>query len=430
MAEEAPPLSVLGEAVRRRWYLVALVALAAAIGVYAYTLLLDDYYDSETVLAFAPRPDVNASSDIVRVVLPKYATFVTSKRTVRRVASSLGEDASELDHGTTASIAADSGNLSITVRLPQPRRASRAANALANATLKYAKDDPLVDASVPAAAVPESSPSGPPRSLYLAAGLVLGLVLGGAAALLVERNRPRLRTPTEMNRLTGHRVIGEIPPLRILRARPAFAIRDPDAGSAARTLRTNVLRLLRDNPARKIVVTSSGTGEGKTTVASLLAAALARIDTRVLLIDGDLRRPRVLADFRLQTKGGFLRVLRGAGTLEEEVRGSGIIGLSVLPTLEDANAGDVLTTRAQPVIDEAARHYDMVIIDAPPLLGGDDAITLATAADAVILVVSTETPTPVVGEATSTLDALGVRVLGVVASKMKHRHEAAFYGYR
>jgi capsular exopolysaccharide synthesis family protein len=430
MAEEAPPLSVLGDAIRRRWYLVVLVALAAAIGVYAYAALLDDYYDSETVLAFAPRPDVNASSDIVRVVLPKYATFVTSERTIRRVARERGESASELDSATTATIAADSGNLSITVRLPQPGRAARAANALANATLDYAQDDPLVDASVPAPALPESGPSGPPRSLYLAAGLILGLVLGAMAAFLVERNRPRLRTPTEMNRLTGHRVIGEIPPLRILRARPAFAIRDPDAGSAARTLRTNVLRLLRDKPARKIVVTSSGTGEGKTTVASLLAAALARIDTRVLLIDGDLRRPRILADFRLQTKGGFLRVLRGAGTLEEEVRGSGIIGLSVLPTLEDANAGDVLTTRAQAVIDEAARHFDMVIIDAPPLLGGDDAITLASAADAVILVVSTETSTPVVGEATSTLDALGVRVLGVVASKMKHRHEAAFYGYR
>ena len=430
MADEAAPLTVLSDAVLRRWYVVLLVALATAAGVFTYTALLDDYYDSETVLAFAPRPDVTASSDIVRVVLPKYASYTTSTRTLRQVADQIGESADELDGATTAAIAADSGNLSITVRLPDPERAARAANALADANLAFAEEDQLVDAVVAAPAVPEDTPSGPPRNLYLAAGVIIGLVLGAVAAFLIERNRPRLRTPTEMNRVTGHRVIGEIPPLRVLRARPAFAVRDPDAGSAARTLRTNVLRLLRDKPARKIVVTSSGAGEGKTTVASLLAAALARIDTTVLLIDGDLRRPRILADFRLQTKGGFLRVLRGAGTLEEEVRGSGIIGLSVLPTLEDAQAGDVLTTRAEAVLEEAAQRYDMVIIDAPPLLGSDDAITLAAAADAVLLVVSTETPTPVVGEATSTLDAIGVRVLGVVASKMKGRHESAFYGYR
>jgi receptor protein-tyrosine kinase len=430
MAEEGAPLTVLSDAVLRRWYLVLLVAAATAIGVYAYTSLLDDYYDSETVLAFAPKPDVNASSDTVRVVIPRYAAFTTAKRTIREVAAELGEDPDELEGAITAAIAPDSGNLSITVRLPQPRRASRAANALADANLEFAQDDQLLEAIVAAPALPDDAPSGPPRNLYLAAGVLIGLVLGAVAAFLVERNRPRLRTPTEINRVTGHRVIGEIPPLRVLRARPAFAIRDPDAGSAARTMRTNVLRLLRDKPAKVIAVTSSGQGEGKTTVSSLLAAALARIDTTVLLIDGDLRRPRILADFRLQTNGGFLRVLRGAGTLEEEVRGSGIIGLSVLPTIEDPQSGDLLTTRAQSVVDEAARHYDMVIIDSPPILGGDDAITLASAADAVLLVVSTETPTPVVGEATSTLDALGVRVLGVVASKMKHRHESAFYGYR
>jgi capsular exopolysaccharide synthesis family protein len=168
-----------------------------------------------------------------------------------------------------------------------------------------------------------------------------------------------------------------------------------------------------------VVVTSSEPGEGKTTVASNFATAVARLEADVLLIDGDLRRPSVARVFNISAEKGLSEVLRDKVSLDDAVRPGPVHGLNLLPTAVDHDAGDLLARKFADVLRQARARFDVVVIDAPPLLGGDDARTLATMCDGVLLVVAAETSATSVTESAAALDTLGVRVLGVVANKLR-----------
>ena len=102
--------------------------------------------------------------------------------------------------------------------------------------------------------------------------------------------------------------------------------------------------------------------------------------------------------------------------------------LGVLPTSVDPDAGDLLARRFADVLMEARERFDVIVVDAPPLLGGDDARTLATLCDGVLMVVGSETLATSVSEAASALDALGVRVLGAVANRARDPKGFGAYG--
>lgn len=412
----------------RRWKVAALVALAVVVGTTAYAGSLPDEYTASTVVAFAPKPTGNAGADTVRVVLPRYVAYVTSRATVNRVAPSVGERPGVLSRAVAASVAVDSANLTISVTLPTGRRAADAANALAADTLDFADTDLLLDAVVVAQALPPTFPSGPPRRLYQAAGMVVGLLLGAAAALLLERGRPRVRSWRDVALLTGYPVVGRIPPSRVLKGAPADAMLDPAVGAAVRTLRTNLERASRERPVHVLVVTSSLAGEGKTTVAGSLAVSLARLDAHVLLLDADLRRPGVLRLFPGPDRPGLAEILNGDADFESTVRPGPVANLFVLPTAADPDAGDLLARRLSDVLAKARERFDVVVVDAPPLLGADDARTIATLCDGVLLVVDVDTRAESVTEAAAALDSLGVRVLGAVANRTRDARALGNYG--
>lgn len=421
-------LPVLFQDLLRRWKVATLVAFAVVAGTTAYAASLPNEYTSSVVVSFAPKPDANVGADTVRVVLPRYLAYVTSRSTVNRVAPTVGERSGVLVDAVDASVAPDSANLTIGVTLPSARRAADAANALAADTLDFADADRLLDAVIVAQALPSSFPSGPPRRLYQAAGLLLGLLLGAAAALVLERGRPRVRTWRDVALVTGYPVVGRIPPARSLRGSPVEALADPAVGAAVRTLRTNLERISRERPVHVLVVTSSLPGEGKTTLAGALAVALARLDARVLLLDADLRRPGVLRLFPGAARPGLADVLNDKADLEGTIRRSPIANLQLLPTAPDPDAGDLLARHFADVLRKARERFDVIVVDAPPLLGGDDARTLATLCDGALLVVATDTLAESVGEAVAALDALGVRVLGAVANRARNPRGLGTYG--
>ncbi|HEX2039068.1 MAG TPA: CpsD/CapB family tyrosine-protein kinase [Acidimicrobiales bacterium] len=427
MADATTILPVLLRDLLRRWRVVTVIAAGVVIGVTLYAEGLPDEYDGTTIVAFSPRPGTGAGADIVRVDVPKYVEYVTARETVDAVASTLGERAGVLRRAVDASVAPDSGNLFITVRLGSPTRAANAANALATQTLTFAASDPLLGAVQVARALPESSPSGPPRRLYQAAGLLVGLLLGGAVALLLERGRPRIRTWQDVAIVTGYPVVGRIPPARVLRGAPADALADPAVGAAVRTLRTNLERVSRERPVHVLVITSPLPGEGKTTVAGALAVALARLDARILLVDADLRRPGAARLFPGPVRPGVAELLHGEADLDDAVRPGPVNNLSVLPTAADTDAGDLLARRFADVLRRARDRFDVIVVDAPPLLGADDARTLATLCDGVLLVVATDSLVGSVGEAAAALDALGVHVVGAVANRARDRGRFGSY---
>jgi capsular exopolysaccharide synthesis family protein len=228
--------------------------------------------------------------------------------------------------------------------------------------------------------------------------------------------------------LTGYPVVGRIPPTRALRGAPVEALDDPAVGAAVRTLRTNLERSSRERPVHVLVVTSSLPGEGQTTVAGALAVALARLEAHVLLIDADLRRPGVARLFPGSTRPGLADVLHEDADLESSIRPGPVPNLSILATVADPDAGDLLARRFVDVLRKAREQFDVIVVDAPPLLGGDDSRTLATLCDGTLLVVAADTLAESVGEAAGALDALGVRVLGAVANRAREPKGFGAYG--
>jgi capsular exopolysaccharide synthesis family protein len=425
--------AVLLQDLLRRWKVAVLVAAAVTGGAAIYAESLPNQYEGRTILAFAPRRPADGSAvgigaDTVRVVLPKYVAYVTSRATVDRVAGSIGEDAPSLRGAVDATITADSGNITITVELPGPRRAASAANALATETLRFNDTDVLLQGIIVAPALPPQAPSGPPRTLIELAALTVGLLLGAVVAFLLERGRPRVRTWRDVGVITGYPVVGRVPPARALRTSPADALSDPRVGAAIRTLRTSLERLSRDQPVHVLAVTSSVPNEGKTTVASNLAVALGRLDAEVLLLDADLRRPGVSRLFGLREERGLHTVLRGEGELADCLYKPPLPGLHILPTQADTEAGDLLARNFVDVLRSARERFDVVVVDAPPILGGDDARTIATLCDGVLMVVGADTLANLVEEAAAALDALGVRVLGAVANRARDPKGFGAYG--
>ena len=426
---ESSTLPLLVRDIRRRWKIALAVTVALVAGVVAYAQSLPNEYRSTVTVAFSPKPGSSFGGDTLRVVLPKYVAFVTAPATTRRVAAAEHVTSAKLSSALSASIGTDSGNLEINVRTDDPNEAARLVNAMASEVTDFAAADPLLDAVVVAPALADNAPVGPPRKLLAAAGVVVGALLGCAIAFLLERGRPRIRTWKDINVITGYPVVGRVPQSRTFKSAPIEALADPEVGAAVRTLRTNLERLSRERPVHVLVVTSSLAGEGKTTVAASLAVTLARLEADVLLVDGDLRRPSVASTFGLgSVEGGLSDLLRGKVTLHQAVRPSSMRRLSLLPTAPDSDAGDLLARRFTEVVNEARARFDVIVVDAPPLLGGDDARTLATMCDGVLFVVSSETLTASVSEAAHALEGLGVRVLGAVGNKVRHGADGGVYG--
>jgi capsular exopolysaccharide synthesis family protein len=202
--------------------------------------------------------------------------------------------------------------------------------------------------------------------------------------------------------------------------RPTEAFADAKIGPAVRTLRTNFLAPVDNDPVKVVAVSSPMTAEGKTTVAALFAESLASLGTRVLLVDADLRNPSIAKTYLPgslpETSRGTSEVLRDEAELGDFVRPAWAEGLSLLATSPDAEVGDLLARGFERLVDDARRAYDFVIVDTPPLLATDEARTVAAAVDAVLLVVRVGSLDDSVRKAVEALRTLQVRVVGIVAN--------------
>ena len=406
------------DALRRRWLVALLVAVPLAAGVVIYAQMLGDRYQAEAVVAFSPRPEVNIGGDTIRIVLPQYVAAVTSAHTVREVADRIGLNAHTLGAGLDASIEADTTNLVIRVEQSNPQRAAEAAGALADTVTASAESDKLLTAAVVSPAIAPRAPSGPRRKLIDAIGVLLALLFGALAAVLAERGRPRIRHVEDIVKLTSQPVVGRIPRSRTARD-PVAALNDPAFGTGVRNLRLYLDAELRSQPLQTLAVTSPGVGDGKTTISIALAAAVARLDAKVLLVDADLRRPRVASALNLPVERTLGDVLTGRLRLMECVQEGVVPGLSVVTGDVVEDAGDLLARGFADVMGEARQHFDVVVVDCPPLLGNEDATTVTSLVNGCLVVVSTGSAAKAVHQANLVLEALPVRVLGFVLNRSR-----------
>lgn len=421
MAAETTGLADLWDSLRRRQGLALLVAVPLFLGLAAYTESLPNRYDGKTVVAFSPNAQGGSivPADVLRLIIPKYVAFLTAPSTSQAVAGRLGERPEVLSAALTASTSPDTANLTIVVRLGNPQRAAAAANAFADEALTLSRADAQLRAEVVAPALPPTVPASPPRTLLLLGGGVLAAMVGVTAAVVADRSRPRVTDALTLALATGHGTVGRVPVSRALRKlSPLAVLNDAAVGTAVRAMRTQLEQQSRSLPVKIVAVTSPSPGDGKTTVACLLAGALARVDANVLLMDADMRRPQLAQTLQLDpNRPGLADVLEERAPLADAVNATGVPGLSAVVTDRRDHPGDLIARRLSAVLAEAGRTFDVVVVDCPPILATDDARTLALMADGTLLVVSTGSELARASEAAGALESLGVRMLGGVLNR-------------
>jgi capsular exopolysaccharide synthesis family protein len=262
-------------------------------------------------------------------------------------------------------------------------------------------------------------------------GLLLGLVLGVGFALLLEKLDDTLKTPDDIERQLRLPVLGLVPNVPQDEFADALAAPRSSLAEAYRSLRTSLQYASESGMPRVLVVTSSAAGEGKSTTSMVLALQAAQAGQKVLLVDADLRKPSLHMRFGLENSQGLSTVLSGNANADDILQ-SPAEGLALItsgPT--PANPADLLASnRFRDFVEQAATHYDLVIIDCPPLLGLADVPSIVGLAEGVLMVVGAGATR--LGTARASLKRLfGARanVLGAVLVKFDAGSVAYGYGY-
>jgi capsular exopolysaccharide synthesis family protein len=283
-------------------------------------------------------------------------------------------------------------------------------------------------------------PSAPDYSRFtkLAGAGGIGAFLFAVLAFSFNEFRSRkICSSDEVSRGLGLPLLGTVPAL------PAKA-RNPVAGQKADafwqsqmmesidTIRTLLMHNARSNNTRVVMVTSAFAGEGKTSLASQLAASLARAWKKTLLIDGDLRSPALHRLFEVPQEPGLSEVLRGELSASEAVRSTPLSRLWVLSAGQwDSHAVQALAQdNVRTILEELKQHYDFIILDSSPVLPVADALLLGQNVDGVLLTVMRDlSRTPALYAAEQRLQGLGIKTLGAVMIGAKNDLGPVSYKY-
>ncbi|KAA5543831.1 polysaccharide biosynthesis tyrosine autokinase [Roseiconus nitratireducens] len=275
---------------------------------------------------------------------------------------------------------------------------------------------------------------------------MLGLGASGLLALLFEASAKMFRSAEEIQRELRLPVLTHIPldegPVRPAAGTvaPEIAELDPQlsvvhrpyspASEAVRAVRTAMLFDHRQYDSRVFQVTSPLPGDGKSTLAANVGCSIAQSGKKTLLLDLDLRSPRMSLRFNLESGKGLTNVLNGEMDVTEAIHTTPIENLDILPCGPlPANPAEALTlAELGEVLAWARKHYDFVIVDTPPLLMVSDPAVVTSYVDAAMLVLRIRRRCkPNAKEAVAMLRSAGARVMGVVVNKMDEISGGASY---
>ena len=492
--------------VRRHIVLIVVLALALGGAAYAYSASKTPIYESTAQLLYVPQLNVQdplsqsfTDPTTQELQMQSAVTLITGPQLDQGVRTKIGASAVP-DYSVSAAITTSDANstspvdngVAVTVDSPDPKWAAKLANAYAEAFVVYSQQQEVISIAKAEKAINaqlnqltisgqkdsqdylllkeslnslgilsstatgnfevadpagvSSVPISPKPKRSAAIGIVLGLILGIGFSFLREKLDTRLHDHREVSEILNMPVIGRVPkvPEQALAKGSLVVINDTDAraAEAIRVVRTNLQFASLGEANQVLMVMSAQKGEGKSTLTANLAASLALAGKKVLLIDADLRRPRVHSIFGVRNALGLSSVIAGFCTLDEalqtcELEGPKVVTVrggngkgpqpasqSALPPLTvltsgpiPPNPGEMVASRKLVTIirELADRGFDYVFVDSPAFLAVGDAAALAAVADAIFLLVNLKvTNRPTLEEARDFLAPLPPTKLGVV----------------
>lgn len=433
-------------ALRRFWKSVLVCTLAGLAAAFGASWLTQPQYETRTTFFVATQSSAGSSAlqadEFAQRRINSYVGVINSERLAQIVIDDTGVPmtTAEVSATISASVDPDTVLMTVTVRDVSAARSLIISKSIAANLDKLIGEldnrgtQNAVQLRVISGPTPNPAPVAPRWKLNLAIGLLLGLGLGVAQGLIRQQLDATFRSRDQLAGATGLPILGSVGYESSARKAPVLLPAEARSrrAEAIRQLRTNLRYFGTDGQVQVLMITSSVEGEGKTTTAANLAQAFAQAGRRTLLVDGDLRKPKLERYLDLEGAAGLTTVLIGDSELADVVQPWGPSGLEVLacgpipPNPSELLGGPAM----ERLVAEARETYDIVVIDTPPLLPVTDAAVTASVADGVILVVRHgKTHRDQVADSLSSLGSVDARVLGTVMSMVPTGRRDRLPGY-
>src|SRR6201996_3174041 len=295
------------------------------------------------------------------------------------------------------------------------------------------EDIQQADARLVSSALPPRIPSFPKKTVLIGFSFLVSLLIGAAAAFILERLDNGFHNSEQVEKLLGVSTLGLVPGIVRQELPQDVVVKRPTSqySEAIRSIRTALRYSDVDNPPKVVLITSSLSGEGKTVFATSLARSVARSGGKALLLDCDLRRPSVSKLLNVSGDPGVLDIFAENANVDALIRVDDESGMHYIPSKGGtANPQDLLSSQQmRGFLGRMRTRYDLVVLDAPPVLAVSDPIILSHFVDTTIYLVRWEaTPRPIVTGDVKMLRANGGDIAGVVLSRVNTRKHAT-YGY-
>lgn len=442
------PLEDIVRLVRYRWLpmMVVLVATVLLVAVWTETRPREYTARASGIVTTENGGNITeaySGTVLAQTVAKSYLLLFTSRVVAEQAIERLQLDTTPeaLIGRIAATLPEDTTTIRVEARAPTPAQARDLANALVRAASDQIRQiqGAGTSGSAPVKLVPVE-PAGLPRSQsypsrvrYYGAGVVLGGLLALGWGVFRERTDTKVRDLQEAESVGGAPALGVVPVTKPLSGpqRETDGRAGRSAAEAFRQMRTNLRFVSVDSPPRTLVVTSSVAGEGKSTVAANLARVIAAGGERVVLIDGDLRRPTVHQVFGLDESVGLTQVIAGTSTVADALQETTHAGLMVITSGRiPHNPSELVgSQRLRSLLLKLSEDY-FVIIDSPPLLPVTDAALLTASADGALLVTRAGvTRRAHLKQAARNIDAVDGRLLGLVVNAVSAGRRMGQNGY-
>ena len=303
--------------------------------------------------------------------------------------------------------------------------------------INVTEDTGALNISILEVAKAEDLPTSPKKAKTMAIALVIGLMLGGGLALLRDWTDQRFHSTEEISAIIGVPVLGVVPFMagkdHSMAARGLIVHQSPrsHAAEAYRTIRTAIYFGVPNGSAKVVLVTSPEAAEGKSTMVSNLAIAMAQAGQRTIIVDADFHRPSQHKIFDVEREKGLSSVLAGREPLDSAICHSAADGLDLLPCGPiPPNPSELLNSQAfADMLRALSQRYDHVIIDSPPVLALTDSRILGAMSDVTLLVLWAEkSHRQYAQQACENLLGVGAHILGAVVNAVPRRKDRYYYG--